>query len=90
MSRDDKIRRIVNYDSDSAVKAYLALADDNNIDPIHMALSFCKERPFMGSVIFGATSIIQLRRILKGLDIKLSNQIKEEIQKLYKKFPLTF
>ncbi|MDC3024234.1 aldo/keto reductase [Alphaproteobacteria bacterium] len=90
LSRDDKIRRIVNDDSDSAVKAYLALADENNIDPIHMALSFCKERPFMGSVIFGATSIIQLRRILKGLDIKLSNQIKEEIQKLYKKFPLTF
>ena len=51
-----------------------------------MALSFCKDRPFMGSVIFGATSIIQLRRILKGLDIKLSSQIKEEIQNCIK-FP---
>ena len=55
-----------------------------------MALSFCKERPFMGSVIFGATNIIQLRRILKGLDMKLNSQIKDEIQQIYKKFPLTF
>ena len=90
LSRDDKIRSIVNDDSNLAVKAYYDLANEHNIDPIHMALSFCKERPFMGSVIFGATNIIQLRRILKGLDIKLSSQIKQEIQKLYKKFPLTF
>ena len=61
-----------------------------DIDPIHMALAFCKERPFMGSVIFVATDIVQLRRILKGLDLKLSEEINNEIKKLYKKHPLTF
>ena len=55
-----------------------------------MALSFCKERPFMGSVIFGATNISQLRKILKGLNKKLSDQVKSDIQKIYKKYPLTF
>ena len=90
LSRDDKIRKIVNENSDLAVKAYSALANKFNIDPVHLALAFCKDRPFMGSVIFGATNIIQLRKILKGLDLKLSDEIKDEIQKLYKKFPLTF
>ena len=49
---------MLNDDSNLAVKAYYDLANEHNIDPIHMALSFCKERPFMGSVIFGATSIV--------------------------------
>ena len=90
LSRDDKIRKIVNDQSDLAAKAYFDLAKKYDIDPIHMALTFCKERPFMGSVIFGATNIVQLRRILKGLDIKLGEEIKNDIQKLYKRYPLTF
>ena len=41
-----------------------------------MAIAFCNQRPFMGSVIFGATSLDQLRVILKGTEIK------QRIQKL--------
>ena len=55
-----------------------------------MSLAFCNERPFMGSVIFGATNITQLRKILAGINLKLNSEIKKEIQILYKKFPLTF
>tara|TARA_E500000331_G_C17232697_1_gene703365 strand:+ start:76 stop:1122 length:1047 start_codon:yes stop_codon:yes gene_type:complete len=90
LSRDDKIKKIVNKRSDLAVKAYFNLSKKYNIDPIHMSLSFCKERPFMGSVIFGATNVMQLRRILKGVDLKLSEDLKKEIQKINKKHPLTF
>ena len=89
-SRDDKIRKIVNENSDLAVKAYYALARKYNMDPIHMSLAFCNERPFMGSVIFGATNIKQLRKILAGINLKLDSEIYDEIQMLYKKFPLTF
>ncbi len=90
LSRDDKIRRIVNENSDLAVRAYFDLAQEHNLDPVHMALSFCRERPFMGSVIFGATNIVQLRKILKGIDIRLTDETKNDIQKIYKKYPLTF
>ena len=55
-----------------------------------MSLAFCNERPFMGSVIFGATDITQLRKILAGINLKLDPAIYDEIQILYKKFPLTF
>ena len=90
LSRDDKIRKIVNENSDLAVKAYCNLAKKHNIDPVHMSLAFCNERPFMGSVIFGATNIKQLRKILAGINLKLDSEINDEIQMLYKKFPLTF
>ena len=90
LSRDDKIRKIVNENSDLAVKSYCSLASKYNIDPIHMSLAFCHERPFMGSVIFGATDITQLRKILSVINLKLDSEINDEIQMLYKKFPLTF
>ena len=90
LSRDDKIRKIVNENSDLAVKSYCSLASKYNIDPVHMSLAFCNERPFMGSVIFGATDITQLRKILAGINLKLDSEINDEIQMLYKKFPLTF
>ncbi len=89
-SRDDKIRKIVNAKSDLAVRDYCELSKKFDLDPVHLALSFCKERPFMGSVIFGATQVIQLKRILKGLDIKLNEEINLEIKTLFKKHPLTF
>ena len=55
-----------------------------------MALAFCNQRPFMGSVIFGATDNFQLTNILKGLEVVLSEEIMLEINKLYKRFPITF
>ena len=90
LSRDDKIRKIVNNRSDLAVKAYIDLAKIHEIDPVHMALAFCNERPFMGSVIFGATSSSQLKLILDGLDIKLNDDIDKAIKELNKKHPMTF
>ena len=90
LSRDDKIRKIVNGQSDLAVKAYFNLAKKYNIDPIHMALAFCRDRPFMGSVIFGATNNTQFKNILKGVDVTLSEEMMLEINQLYKKFPITF
>ena len=90
LSRDDKIRKIVNNRSDLAVKAYIDLANKYEIDPVHMALAFCNERPFMGSVIFGATNSLQLKKILEGLDIKLNNEVNKAIKELNKKHPMTF
>jgi len=90
LSRDDKIKKIMNERSSLAVVEYLNLAQKYGLDPVHMALAFCNERPFMGSVIFGSTNINQLRRILKGVDLKLNSELYEQIKIIHKKFPLTF
>ena len=60
------------------------------IHPVHLALAFCTQRPFMGSVIFGATTDEQLDVVIKGLDIDLSDEVMEEISLVYKNYPLTF
>ena len=72
----------------NAVEKYLNLAQKFNIDPTHMALAFCASRPFMGSVIFGATTNKQLSHILKGLDISLSSEILTEIDQVNRLKPM--
>lgn len=72
----------------SAVDAYLHLAKTFNIDPIHMALAFCASRPFMGSVIFGATNNQQLNHILEGLDLSLSNEMLSALNDINRQNPM--
>ena len=92
LSRDGQnlLNEILNDRSLDAVSQYMNLAREYSINPIHMSLSFCKQRPFMGSVIFGATNIKQLRLIIEGLNVVLSTEIMEKINLINKKFPLTF
>ena len=61
-----------------------------NIHSVHLALAFCTKRPFMGSVIFGATTDEQLDVVIKGLDVDLNDEIMEEISLVYKNYALTF
>jgi len=71
-----------------AVNKYLQVAKKHSIDLAHMALSFCCSRPFMGSVIFGATKNEQLLHILKGCDLKLSDEILRDINDVYRNNPM--
>ena len=90
LSRVSSLFGRINENSTLAVKEYVSLARSFNLEPVHMALAFCNQRPFMGSVIFGATDKLQLTKIINGLDIALSDELLDEINKLYKKFPITF
>ena len=90
MSRIPNVFGRVNNRSLKAVKEYINLSKKNEIDPIHFALSFCKKKSFMGSVIFGATSNHQLDHIIKGININLSDEIMTEIDKINKNHPMTF
>ena len=90
LSRVSSLFGRINENSTLAVKEYVSLARSFNLEPVHMALAFCNQRPFMGSVIFGATDKLQLTKIINGLDLVLSDELLDEINKLYKKFPITF
>ena len=63
----------------AASDAYVAIARDHGLDPVHMALAFCTARPFMCSAIFGATTQAQLDHIIAGLDLTLSAEVMEAI-----------
>ncbi|MEM9853863.1 MAG: aldo/keto reductase [Pseudomonadota bacterium] len=73
-----------------ATKAYIDIAQAHAIDPTHMALAFCAQRPFIGSVIFGATTQMQLDHIIEGLDVTLSDDIMAAINEAHRAFPMPY
>ena len=60
-------------------RAYVALAREHGLDPVELALAFCAQRPFMTSVIFGATTMEQLSTALGAAEITLSDDILDAI-----------
>ena len=73
-----------------ASKKYVGIAQKYNIDPCQMALSFCLSRPFMVSVIFGATNKKQLLNNIQSVNLKLEQSLLDEILKTYKLHPIPF
>ena len=73
--------------TDPPVQAYLDIASQHGFRPEQMALAFCVQRPFMGSVIVGATSLNQLDIALSSSEIKLTKDILDDIQKIYRRYP---
>lgn len=75
---------------DAAVEAYLKIADDFELDPVHMALAFCRTRPFMCSAIFGATERPQLERILGSVEVELSADCLDAIDSAHRAHPMPY
>lgn len=74
--------------SQPAVADYVALARDHGLDPAQMALAFCAERPFMASVILGATSLDQLRTDLGAAEVTLTDEIRAGIAEIRRRHPM--
>lgn len=79
----------LNPNSDKATAAYVALASAHGLDPAQMALAWCLSRPFMASVIIGATAMDQLRTDIAAAEITLSAEVHEGIEKINRQFPRT-
>ncbi|WP_278921215.1 MULTISPECIES: aldo/keto reductase [Pseudophaeobacter] len=73
-----------------AVAAYLDIAARHGLDPVHMALAWCRTRPFMTSAIFGATTQGQLEHALKSVELELSAEVLEEINLAHRAHPMPY
>ncbi|MBU2982933.1 aldo/keto reductase [Lentibacter algarum] len=73
-----------------AVEAYLEVARKHGLDPVHMALAWTLTRPFMGSSIFGATTVAQLEHALEAADIVLSDEVLSELNAVHKQHPMPY
>ena len=73
-----------------AVDAYLAVAQKHGVDPVHMALAWCRTRPFMASAIFGATTFAQLEHALKSVDVTLSQECLDDITAAHRAHPMPY
>jgi len=74
----------------AAVDAYAAIAERHGMAPDHMALAFCTTRPFMGSILLGATRIDQLEHLLGGLDTTLPAEVMDEIDAAHRAHPMPY
>ena len=73
--------------AEKAVEAYYQISKKNNIDMAQMSLKFCEIQPFVTSVIIGATTMEQLKENIESVDVNLSEEIIEEINKVHENQP---
>lgn len=78
------------YNDHSVVAAnrYVDVAHKHGLDPSAMALAFCTARPFMASVIIGATTMDQLRINIAAAELTLSDEVLADIAAVYRDVPL--
>ncbi|WP_240230736.1 aldo/keto reductase [Devosia lacusdianchii] len=79
----------LNEYSETAAKAYYALATRHGLDPAQMAIAFALTRPFVTSVIVGATSTAQLANSLGALQVTLAPELLAEIDAIHRRYPRT-
>ena len=74
----------------AAVDAYLQVARDHGLDPVQMALAWACRRPFMGSVIFGATRMDQLETALGAAEVTLSDAVMTALDEVHRAHPMPY
>jgi aryl-alcohol dehydrogenase-like predicted oxidoreductase len=67
-----------------AVEKYVALARRHGLDPAQMALAYAMSRPFVASVLLGATTMEQLRANLAAARLVLSADVIAAIENIHR------
>ncbi|MEL6922264.1 MAG: aldo/keto reductase [Pseudomonadota bacterium] len=71
-----------------AVTAYLNIARKHGLDPTKMALAWCLIKPFVTSIIIGATSMEQLKTCIDAEQLELPDGVVEEIEAANRQHPM--
>ncbi len=82
--------RFARYSSEQATeatKAYLKLAEDNNMSLAQMSLAFVTQQPFVLSNIIGATTLEQLEENIDSINVELSQELLVKINAIHAKIP---
>jgi aryl-alcohol dehydrogenase-like predicted oxidoreductase len=75
--------------TEPAIRAYIALAEKHGLDVCQMAIAFCLTKPFMTSVIIGATTMEQLKTNISAAECHLDEQVLNDIQQIFMKYART-
>ncbi|HEY0854909.1 MAG TPA: aldo/keto reductase [Devosia sp.] len=75
--------------TEPAIRAYMALAEKHGLDVNQMAIAFCLTKPFMTSVIIGATTMDQLKTNIAAADVSLSPEVLDGIQQIFMRYART-
>jgi len=83
----DRLGRYEKANGPHAISAYVALAKKHGLDPAQMAIAFAVSRPFVTSVIIGATAMDQLKTDIAAADLTLSDNVLEDIDQIHLDYP---
>ena len=89
-SRIDLFKDFTRYNNENSIKAieeYYKISQKFNLDFAQMSIKFCEIQPFVTSVIIGATTMQQLKTNVESVNVKLNNEIINEINKVQKIYP---
>ncbi|SEC02683.1 aldo/keto reductase [Rhodobacter sp. 24-YEA-8] len=73
-----------------AVAACLAVAADHGLDPVQMAIAFCRTRPFTTIPIIGATRLADLATCIGAAGLNLSPEVLDDLNEVYRLHPRPF
>jgi len=82
-----RFARYSSEQSTEATKAYLALAEQNNMSLAQMSLAFVTQQPFVLSNIIGATNLDQLEENIDSINVELSKELLAKINAIHARFP---
>jgi aryl-alcohol dehydrogenase-like predicted oxidoreductase len=89
-SRKTLFNRLGRYEKANgprAISAYVALAKKHGLDPAQIAIRYAVSRPFVTSVIIGATAMDQLKTDIDAADLALSDTVLEDIDQIHLDYP---
>lgn len=70
-----------------AIADYAALARENGLEPVQLALAFARQQPFMASVLMAASSASQLAGNLGAVEVKLGKDVTKAINSIHDRNP---
>ena len=79
----NRLQRYETPHADAAVAAYCDLAAEHGLDPSQMALAFAVSRPFVTSVILGATTMSQLTTCMGATGVTISPELEAAIDAIH-------
>jgi len=80
----------IHPDTDAAIVKYIKLAKNYDLDVTQMALAFVNTRPFVTSTLIGATKMSQLKSNIASIEVTLSAEVREKIEKIRRDYPMPF
>ena len=80
-------KRYHSENSFEATRRYREIAEKHGLSFAQMSLAFVTDRPFMTSTIVGATSVEQLTENIESINLRLSEEILEEIDEVHTAIP---
>lgn len=78
--------RVTEY-LEPALTHYLDLAKKHGVDPTQMSLAWCLTKPFITSIIIGATSLDQLKTCIDAATVTLSDELMADIEAVHRRYP---